>query len=31
MIDIVHDKQQQIESQLKKVIDNWQKQESREH
>ena len=26
MIDIVHDKQQQIESQLKKVIDNWQKQ-----
>ena len=31
MIDIVHDKQHQIESQLKKVIDNWQKQESREH
>ena len=31
MINIFHDKQQQIESQLKKVIDNWQKQESREH
>ena len=29
MIDIFHDKQWQIESQLKKVIDNWQK--SREH
>lgn len=26
MIDIFHDKQWQIESQLKKVIDNWQKQ-----
>ena len=31
MIDIFHDKQQQIESQLKKVIENGQKQESREH
>ena len=31
MIDIFHDKQQEIESQLKTAIDNWQKQESREH